>query len=86
MEDTVEVIKTLLARTIEDEQAKNSWSGETDIINEIGLDSVQIVRFMLSLEDELGVSLDYEDMTFDVFGSINFLAKYITSQMGTDSI
>ena len=86
MEDTVEVIKTLLARTIEDEQAKNSWSGETDIINEIGLDSVQIVRFMLSLEDELGVSLDYEDMTFDVFGSINSLAKYITSQMGTDSI
>lgn len=84
MEDTVEVIKTLLARTIEDEQAKSSWSGETDIINEIGLDSVQIVRFMLSLEDELGVSLDYEDMTFDVFGSINSLAKYITGQMGTD--
>ncbi len=76
MENLEEVIMTKLAETIEDEQAKENWNGETDIINEIGLDSIQIVRFMLAMEDYLGVSLNYDDMSFDDFSSIKLLAEW----------
>jgi Phosphopantetheine attachment site. len=77
-----EIIKTLLAETIEDMGAKESWNTDTDIINDIGIDSIQIVRFMLSLEDALGVSLDFEELSFEDFSSIGALAKLVEATMG----
>ena len=72
-----EVVISLLAKTIDDENSKDTWTAETDIINDIGIDSIQLVRFMLSIEDELGISLDFDDLDFDDFSSIGALADYL---------
>ena len=72
-----ETIKELLAITIEDESAKDSWDSDTDIINDIGIDSIQIVRFMLSLEDRLDIDLDFDELSFDDFSSIGSLADFL---------
>ncbi len=72
-----EVVISLLAKTIDDENSKDTWTAETDIINDIGIDSIQLVRFMLSVEDELGISLDFDDLDFDDFSSIGALADYL---------
>jgi acyl carrier protein len=79
--DLEEVIKELLAKAIEDESAKDGWTTDTDIINDIGIDSIQIVRFMLSLEDRLGISLDFEDISFDDFSSIGSLVEFVSKSM-----
>ena len=75
-----EMIKELLAETIEDDSAKRSWNSDTDIINEIGIDSLQLVRFLLAVENRLGISLNYEEMSFDIFSSIGSLAKFLEEQ------
>lgn len=74
MED---LIKTVLAQTMEVEAVPDSWTSDTDLINDIGIDSLQIVQFMLALEDRLGISIDYEELTFDDFSSIRALASFL---------
>ena len=76
-----ETIRTLLAETLEDAQAAESWGPDTDIINDIGIDSLQIVRFLLALEDRIGISLDYDQLSFDDFSSISALADFIRTQI-----
>lgn len=78
--EVIEIIKELLAEVMGDAAAAGSWNDDTDIINDIGIDSLQIVRFMMALEDRLGISLDYEDLSFDDFSSIRSLADYIEKQ------
>ena len=78
--EVTEIIKELLAEVMGDAAAAGSWNDDTDIINDIGIDSLQIVRFMMALEDILGISLDYEDLSFDDFSSISRLAEYIEKQ------
>ena len=79
--DLEETIKTLLAKVIEDDSTKDSWTIETNIIDDIGIDSLQIVKFMMAVEDELGISINYEDLTFDDFSSIGALKMYLEKQM-----
>ncbi|MBR0418671.1 MAG: acyl carrier protein [Erysipelotrichaceae bacterium] len=76
-----EMIKELLAEIIEDDSAKKSWNCDTDIINDIGIDSLQLVRFLLAVENRLGMTLDYEDLKFEYFSSIRTLAEYLEEQV-----
>ncbi len=76
-----EMIKELLAEIIEDDSAKESWNCDTDIINDIGIDSLQLVRFLLAVENRLGMTLDYEDLKFEYFSSIRTLAEYLEEQV-----
>ena len=75
MED---LIIKLLAETIEKEDAAASWNSETDIINEIGVDSLQLVRFLLKLEEQLDITFDYDQLTFDDLATIGTLAKFLS--------
>ena len=75
-----EIIKTVLAETIEGADP-DSWGPDTDIINDIGIDSLQTVRFLMALEDRLGISIDYEELSFDDFSSIRALAAFMERQM-----
>ena len=80
-ENLVEVIKDILAKTIEAEDLKQSWTEETNIIDDIGIDSLQIVRFMMAVEDRLGISINYEEMTFDDFSSIKALKEFLLKNL-----
>ena len=76
-----EMIKELLAEIIEDDSAKQSWNENTDIINEIGIDSLQLVRFLLAVESRLGMNIDYEDLKFEYFSSIRALAEFLQKKV-----
>lgn len=73
-----ELVIKLLAETIENEDAAASWNSETDIINEIGVDSLQLVRFLLKLEEQLNITIDYDQLTFDDLATIGTLTKFLS--------
>ena len=75
-----ETIKRLLAQVMEDDAQPENWNSDTDIINDIGIDSLQIVKFMMAVEDELDIKLNYEEMTFDDFSSIRALSDFLERQ------
>lgn len=70
-------IKNLLAKVIEDNSYIDTWTCETSILDEVGLDSLQLIQFLLSIEDELGVEFDYENLKYEWFASIGTLANIL---------
>lgn len=53
---------------------------DTDLIAEGYLDSMMFLNLLMSLEQEFGVTIQYEELEFDNFQTINKTAAYIERQ------
>lgn len=73
-----EKIKQLLGEITGNPELAETLDGSTDIINDIGLDSIQMINFVLIIEDEFLIQLDFENFDFENLNSIDILAEYIT--------
>lgn len=73
-----EIIIRLLAETMEADVNEVSWNRETDIINDIGIDSLQLVRFLMRLEEEMNITIDYETLTFEDLATIGSLEAFLS--------
>jgi acyl carrier protein len=49
----------------------------TDIINELGLDSLQMINLALRVEDEFQITIDFETFDFDILLSVKSFWDYI---------
>ena len=77
-----ERIKQLLVNVTENPEIESTINGKTDIINDIGLDSIQMINLVLMLEDEFGIQIDFESFDFTNFYSVDLLDGYISKIMG----
>ena len=50
---------------------------DADIINGVGLDSLEMLRFMLELEERLSIQIDFDLLEYSYFDSIRTLAEFI---------
>jgi acyl carrier protein len=79
MKDTIDAIK----KTIEKVKGVSGMSAElsddADIVNSVGLDSLQMLRFMLELEERLAVMIDFDRLEYSYFNSIRALAEFMDS-------
>lgn len=75
--DMEELIKKTLAEILEDDSMIDSWGPDTDIINDIGIDSLQLTWFLLKLEEELGTPIDYDALQFEDLESIRSLSAFL---------
>jgi acyl carrier protein len=73
-----QTIIRLLAELMEQNPEAVSWNSDTDILNEIGVDSLQLVRLLLKLEEELNLMIDYDALTFDDLATIGTLASFLS--------
>ena len=73
-----EMIKRLLAEMMEIDRQSVSWNSNTDILNDIGVDSLQLVQFLLKLEEEMNITIDYDALTFDDLATIGTLASFLS--------
>ena len=51
----------------------------TDIINELGLDSLQMINLALRVEDEFQITIDFETFDFDTLLSVQSFWEFIES-------
>ncbi len=68
-----EIIKDVLGKDA------SSFDENTDIMNDLKLDSLDIVDLVMSVEDEWGVVVDDEDI--DKLRTLGDVAKYIESRI-----
>ena len=73
-----ETIKRLLAEMTEKDPQNISWNSDTDILNDIGLDSLQLVQFLLKLEEEMDITIDYDQLTFEDLATIGTLSSFLS--------
>lgn len=54
----------------------------TDLINEIGLDSLKMTDFILSLEDDFGISIDFDKVEYETFTRVDRLIDFLIEATG----
>ncbi|OFZ23213.1 MAG: hypothetical protein A2X94_02950 [Bdellovibrionales bacterium GWB1_55_8] len=55
---------------------------ETNLFNTGALDSLALIQFVLSLEEEFSITLDYNDIQFDHFKSFSDIQRLLKSKYG----
>lgn len=60
-------------------ELRQSLSPETDLNNDIGLDSLQMIQFMLKVEEQLNVVIDYDQFDYEHLQSINAFITFLKS-------
>jgi acyl carrier protein len=58
-----------------------AWAGKvtatTDLVNEVGLDSLQMIDFLLGLEDEFRVEVDFDSLDVQHLTSVEALCRFV---------
>jgi acyl carrier protein len=79
MTGTVGVIKHTVAKIKADPGLLEQLSDTADLVDEVGLDSLEMLQFMLEIERSLPVVIDFETLEFSHLRSITTLAAFLDS-------
>jgi len=52
-------------------------NGNSSLINDLQLDSIQMIELITKLEGEFSIELEDEDFDFEVFSTIDSLASFV---------
>lgn len=76
-----EKIIKLISEVKEDESLVSAIYKDTNIIDDIGLDSLQMINFMLRIEEETGVEIDFDIFDFSNLSSVQTFAEYLEERI-----
>jgi acyl carrier protein len=77
-----ERIKSILGGVKENPDLARSLPDNADIINDVGLDSLQMISFILTVEEEFGIQFDFDGFDYSYLNSIDEFARYLSGMKG----
>jgi acyl carrier protein len=77
-----ERLKTMIVEITGNESLSGNISDATDLINGVGLDSIQMVNLILMIEDEFAIEIDFENFNIENLKSIENFSQFITDLKG----
>jgi acyl carrier protein len=77
MSTTVDAIKRILARIKSEPSLSARLPDTADLVEEVGLDSLEMLQFMLEIEASLSVQVDFDKLEFSTLRSIHALAAFL---------
>jgi acyl carrier protein len=75
---TVIALKDVLANLRGDPELKN-LPDDASVLGDVGLDSLELLQFMLEVEARLAVEVDFERLSFEQLESLTDLASFLDS-------
>ena len=57
----------------------------TSIIKDLSLDSIQLLEYLVAIENNMNLNLDYQDLSVEVFESFSSLAGYFHKKLNVKS-
>jgi acyl carrier protein len=79
----IEEIKMILEKVKDEPGLADRLSDSADIIDDVGLDSLQMVEFMLSIESQLSLEIDFEKLDFSYLKSIEKFSEILQQMKKT---
>ncbi|MEJ2069844.1 MAG: phosphopantetheine-binding protein [Syntrophobacterales bacterium] len=77
-------IKNMLGIVKEDAELPDKISDHANIINDVGLDSLQLLNFLLLVEETLQVEINFEKLEARYLSSIINFCDFISTECSTD--
>jgi acyl carrier protein len=56
---------------------REDFNPKISLINDLKLDSIQLLEYLLAIEFNLEINLDYEDLEIDLFNDFNKFSNYL---------
>jgi acyl carrier protein len=84
MEPMAEVksrIKLLLADVVGDASQAERVQDDANLIQDVGLDSIQMINFILMIEDEFGFEVDFVDFNCSRFERFDLFCEFVSDSM-----
>ena len=66
----------ILSNLKNDKTLLTSLNAESDLINDVGLDSLEMINFILMVEDAFDIEINYETFDFTLLSSIDKISRY----------
>lgn len=73
-------VRSVLAHVLADKVPAEQITVDADMVQELGLDSLQAIQFLLGIEDEFDMELDYETLSLDHLRSVRFFTAEVLGQ------
>ena len=70
-------IRAELATVLDNGMTADDISADADIVAEYGIDSLQMISFLLGIEDIFDLELDYENLELDHLRSVSEFAGFV---------
>ena len=81
-EATVEErIKTLLTREAMVKGDADAIKDDASLIDDLALDSIQIVEMIGAIEDEFGIVMDDDELSLEMFDSVRSLSEFVKQKL-----
>jgi len=77
MNATINTIKMILSTLKKSPELAHSLSDTANIIEDVGLDSLEMLQFMLEVEEKLAVVIDFDQLEYEHLHSITRLATLL---------
>jgi len=74
----IDEVKQLLEEVKKTPGLAATLSDSANVIEDVGLDSLEMMDFMLEVEKRFQIELDFEQMEFDVFESITRFSEFVS--------
>lgn len=76
---TIDSLKRIIATIKGDPALHGTLSDSADLVNDVGLDSLQMLQFMLEIESSLQIQIDFDRLDYEYLRSIRVLAEFLDS-------
>jgi acyl carrier protein len=83
MSATIKIVKEVLAHLRADPRMVDTLSDTADLINDVSLDSLELLQLMLEVESRLAVRIDFEKLEYSDLSSIAVLANFLDAMPST---
>ncbi len=70
-------IADIIRKVKEDREEKLVIDENTNIMEDIGFDSLEMINFILSIEETFDIDIDFDDFDYDYLNSVKSLCEYI---------
>ena len=77
MNDVEDKVREVLVGVLSNGLNPGEVSLDADLVEEYGLDSLQMISFLLGIEDTFDLELDYENLELDHLRSVAQFASYV---------
>ncbi|GAB6991927.1 acyl carrier protein [Paenibacillus pini] len=73
----IQTVMNILCDIKESPELMSKLTPQTDIIHGVGLDSLQMINFVLALEDAFDLEIDFETFDYEHMGTIESLVLFL---------
>jgi acyl carrier protein len=81
MEETKQRLREVLVESL-DLKIDPAAIPDTNLVAELGLDSINTIEFLIWVESDFGIEISDEDLSIDLIDDLDKLAAYVEARLG----